>query len=144
MMISSIGTVLASRNFGQATTLNINLQKNENVNFKELYNNFKISTFSEIPGKEIVECYGPVYGNPNFKVKKSIFKKIFNKNTTPSNSVELQLSHQKIAIEDMINRAKAIGANGIIGYTHCENVSVPGSVSAQRVMGIAVKTKDAT
>ena len=114
-----------------------------NISFKNLYDDFKISSYPYIPGKQIVECLGPVYGNALWSrnIGKDIGATIKSIVGGKINAYsELAKMTQRDAISDMIKNAKEIGANGIIGYMNIERGWE--SDSFMRAQGIAVKIKD--
>ncbi len=114
-----------------------------NISFKNLYDDFKISSYPYIPGKQIVECLGPVYGNALWSrnIGKDIGATVKSFIGGKINAYsELAKMTQRDAISDMIKNAKEMGANGIIGYMNIERGWE--SDSFMRAQGIAVKIKD--
>ncbi len=142
-----INTINLSCNFEKRKTKNKpkpQVQDNfKNISFQDMYKDVKISSLPYIPGKEIIECLGPVYGNALWS--RSIGKDIASqwrsiKGGKISAYSELAKMTQHDAIEDMIKTAKELGANGIINYTNRERGMA--SDSFMRVQGIAVRIKD--
>ena len=140
-----INSIILSQNFCKKTSHEKEKHYNDytNINFKNLYDDFKISSYPYIHGKEIVECLGPVYGNALWS--RSIAKDIGAAFKTLKGGkinayTELAKMTQRDALADMIKNAKEMGANGVIGYTNTERGWA--SDSFMRAQGIAVKIKD--
>ena len=141
-----LSPICLSANFGKKNidkTKTCNSPDYKNISFKNLYDDFKISSYPYIPGKEIVECLGPVYGNAIWSrnIGKDIgamFKSIAGGKINAYSELAKMTQHD--AIKDMINNAKEMGANGIIGYMNLERGWE--SDSFMRAQGIAVKIKD--
>lgn len=115
----------------------------KNISYKDMYKDVKVSSLPYIPGKEIVECLGPVYGNALWS--RSLGKDLAQswrsiKGGKLTAYSELAKMTQCDAIKDMINNAKELGADGIINYVNKERGMA--SDSFMRVQGIAVKIKD--